>query len=146
MRKDARHRARSEESFGRNALAAARAAEKARPHLLATDAQHDVVDASLDRHPTFAESCRAGGASVRGVDDGNAGLADLAQDALADTARCFEQIAAVERLHVLDRQPAIVERHQRRLRTELRHRTFGETPELDHVRSYDIDVGHRISP
>ncbi len=119
------------------------AAEQAAAHLLDADREHGVVDAGLDRHPALAERRRAGGAGVRAVHDGNAGLADLLQHALPDHRVGLAEVAAVERLHVLDLEAAVVERHQRRLRAErLDGRAGARLHELDHVDSDDVHVAH----
>ena len=117
------------------------AAEQARlAHLLDADREHEVVDAGLDRHPRLAERGRAGGAGVRAVDHRNAGLADLLQDALADHPGRLHQVAAVERLDVLDLHAGVVERQQRGLGAELGHRLLREAAEVDHVDADDVDV------
>ena len=118
-----RHRAGAEQALLRDALAAAAAAEQARlAELLDADHQHQVVEPGLDRRPALAERRRAGGAGVRAVRDRDSRLPDLLEDALADHPARLHQVAAVERLHVLDLQARVVEREQRRLGAELGNR------------------------
>ncbi len=103
-----RHGAGAEQALLGNAGAAAGAAEQTLAHLLHAYGEHAVVKPGLDGGPGFPECRRAGGAGVGHVDHRNAGLADLLQDALADHAAGLAQVAAVQRLHVLDGEPAIV--------------------------------------
>ena len=45
--------------------------------------------------------------------------------------------------HLLNREARVVQRHQRRLRAELRHGHVREAPELHHVDTEHVDVAHR---
>ena len=137
---DAGHGAGAEQAFGRDARLARPAQEPGARHLLDADREHQVVEPGLDRDPTLAERGGAGGARVGAVDHRNAGEADLAQDALAHHAAREHEVAAVERLHVADGEPGVVERAERRLGAQRLDRAIGELPELDHVDADDVDV------
>ena len=65
-------------------------------------------------------------------------------DPLTDHRRGLHQVSRVQRLDVIDRDAGVVERAVRGLRTEALHRAVRELPELDHVRSYDVDVAHLV--
>ena len=137
-----RHGPGPEQPFLRDPAAAASATQEPSAHLFDADGQHDVVQVRLDRRPGFPERRRASRAGVGHVDHGNAGLADLLQDTLPDHAAGLAEIAAVQGLHVLDGQPAVVERHERRLRTELGDGFLRKPSELDHVHTDYVRVCH----
>ena len=141
-----RHGAGTEQAFLGNALAAATAAEQPFAHLLHANGQHHVVEVGLHRRPRLAECRGAGGAGVGDVHHRNARLADFLQDALPHHAACLAEIAAVKGLHVLNGQPAIVERQERRFRADLRDGLVRKAPELDHVYANDVCVRHGDAP
>ena len=140
------HGAGTQQALLGDAAAATAAAKQAPAHLLDTDGQDDVVEVGLDRRPGLAERRGAGGAGIGHVDHGDPGLADLLQDALADHAARLAQVSAVQRLHVLDGQSAVVERKERRLRTELRDGFFGKPSEFDHVHTDYVGICHGGAP
>ena len=137
-----RHRAGTDQTFARDAAAAA-AAEQTGTHFLDADREHGVVEAGFDGGPRFTECGGAGGARVRDVDDRNTGLADLLQDALPDHAARLAQVAAIERLHVLNLQTAVVQRAERCDGAEHVHvRAGAGFLELRHIDADDIYVTH----
>jgi hypothetical protein len=52
--------------------------------------------------------------SLHGVHYRNTGLTDFLENALANHGTGLAEVTAIQRLHVMDGQAAIVERHQRR--------------------------------
>jgi len=113
--KNAGHDARPQQALFRDSLGATRAAQQATAHLLNTNRQHDVVDASLHPHPGLAKGGGTGRAGVGHVDHRYAGLTDLLQNALAYHAACLPEVAAPRGLYVAHVQARVVERQQRRL-------------------------------
>ena len=111
-------------------------------HLLNADGNHQVVQARLDAGPGFTKRRRARGAGVGDIHNRDAGLADLLQQPLPDHAGCLAKVAAVQRLHVLDGEAAVVQCQQCRLGTDLRNGLVGESAELDHVYADDICISH----
>ena len=136
------HGAGTEQPLLGDALAAASAAEQPLAHLLHAHREHQVVEFRLHRRPRLPEDGGAGGAGVGDVHHRNAGLPDLLQDALAHHAARLAEIAAVEGLHVLDGEAAVVQRQQRRFGADLRNRLVREPSELDHVYANDVCVCH----
>ena len=140
-----RHQARAEPAFGvvgRIATAAATAEQPLLAHLLDTDRHRDVVHPRGDRYEGLAECGRAGCAGVGDVDHGDAGLADLLEDALTDHRVSLIEVAAGEHLDVLDADAGVLERKDRGLAAEFRHRLGRITAELDHSGSQYVDVLH----
>src|SRR5262249_7675337 len=90
----------------------------------------------------LAERGRAGRAGVGNVDDGDTGLADLLQDALADHRVGLVEVAAGEHLDVLDADAGVLEREDRGLTAKLGH-AFGRiAADLDHSGSKYVTVLH----
>src|SRR5262249_53997607 len=83
-------------------------------------------------------------ARVGDVDDGNAGLADLLQDALADHGVGLKEIARRQELNVLDRHAGVLEGEQRRLGCQLTDILVGIAPELNHADSEHVYVSHGV--
>ena len=149
FREDARHRAGAQQSFGRNAFAGAAAAKHAGPrHFLDADGEDGVVESGPDCGPAFPERRGTGRAGIRAVDDGNPRLTDLFLDLLSDHGRRHHQVATVEGLNIVDRDSGVVECEQCRLGAERGDRAVGESAELDHVDSGDVDVftTHVVAP
>ena len=78
------------------------------------------------------------------VVDGDAGLADLLLERLADARRPAHQVAGSKHAHVLHRHVAVLQRGQRSLGGEVDGVDVGMLPELRHLDAEDVDVvaGH----
>ena len=122
-------------------LGGAAAAEQARAgELLDTDREAHVGLARLDRHDRRAQRGRTGRARVGDVVDGDAGLADLLLQLLADAAAHRHEVARGEHAHLLHRHAAVGERAHRRLGREVDGVLVGVLAELRHVDPEDPDV------
>jgi hypothetical protein len=130
----ARRRPRVGVGLARPAREQARAGE-----LLHPDREAVVGLTRLHRHDRGAEGGGAGGARVRHVVDGDAGLADLLLQLLAHAATA-EQVAGGEDAHVLDGLSGVGERTRRGLRREVDAVLVGVLAELRHVDPENPDV------
>ena len=102
------HHVGADAAFEAGRRVAAGAEEALLAHLLAADGHDDVVGAGGDGKVGLAERCGAGGAGVGHVDDGDAGLPHLLEDALAGAGGLIE-VAAVERLDRLHVHAGVLE-------------------------------------
>src|SRR5882757_9320284 len=144
-RKHRRHGLGADQSFGGQRLVADFLFhDHAGRHLFDADAQYRVEEPRLDGRPAFTERCGPRGAGIGAIHHGYAGLADQLQGALAGHG--LADIAAVERLNIMDADAAVVQRQERRIRRQLRDRSIGIAPEADHVDTYHVHVGHVRSP
>jgi hypothetical protein len=85
----------------------------------------------------------AGGAGVGHVVHGDAGLADLLLELLADRARAAHQVAGGEHAHVLHRDAAVGEGAEGGLGSEVEDVLVLVLAELRHRDAEDVDVvGH----
>ncbi len=82
----------------------------------------------------------AGGAGVGDVVDGDAGLADLLLQLLADAGRRAHEVAGGEHAHVLHGDAGVAERAERGLGGEVDGVLVGVLAELRHVDPEDPDV------
>ena len=138
------HEARAHLAFGRVCgIAATRTAQQALfAHLLDANRHRDVIHAGSYRHVCFAKRGRAGRACVGHIDDGNAGLANLLQDALTNHRVGLIQIAAREHLDIFDRDARVLHCDKSRFAAEFRNCLLGVTPELDHPGTEHVDITH----
>ena len=141
-----RHEAAAEHTLGAHPRAAAPAEEPHLPHLLHADGQRDLVLSRGDGEPRLPEGRRARGAGVSDVDHGDAGLADLLQDALPHHRVRLEERAGGQQLDVTQREPGVVEREQQGLAAEVGHVPVPVASEPDHADTRDVDVTHHAPP
>ena len=110
--------------------------------LLDADGDAHVALAGLHRHDDRAQRRGAGGARVRHVVDGDAGLADLLLDLLADAARSH-QVAGGHDAHLAHRDAAVGERAHGGFGGEVDDVLVGVLAELRHRDAQDVHVlGH----
>ncbi len=120
-------------------LGIARTEQAGAGELLDADGEAHVALAGLDRHDRRAQRGGAGGAGVGHVVDGDAGLADLLLELLADAAAAH-QVAGGQHAHVLHRHAAVGQRGERGLRGQVDDVLVGVLAELGHVDAEDPDV------
>src|SRR5690606_24148021 len=87
-----------------------------------------------------AESRGAGGAGVGDVEDGDAGLADLLLELLADAGAGTQQVAGGQDVDVLDRHAPVGQRTQGGLGGEVHRVLVGVLAELGHPDAEDPHV------
>ena len=153
LREDAGHRVGADASVDRGDRAVAapavsipcrrgcRRRQQARTgELLDPDREAHVALAGLDRHDRRAQRRRAGRARVRDVVDGDAGLADLLLQRLADPEPAAHEVARGEHADVGHRRSGVGERALRGFSRQVDGVLVGALPELRHVDPEDPDV------
>ncbi len=147
LAEDGGHEAGADDALGGDAPAAALpGAEEAHlAHLLGADGDGDIVGAGGDGHVGFAEGGGAGGAGVSDIDDRDAGLADLLEDALPDHRVRLVEVAGHEDLDVLHGGAGVLQGEEAGLRGQLLHALLRVAAELDHAYPNDGYISH-VSP
>src|SRR6266481_2299509 len=143
MGEHGRIRRRSNQTFSGQSVAGG-SAEHAPRHLFYSNRQHQIIFACFHAHPPFTEGCSARGTRIRAVDDGYTGLANDSQDPLTDHP--FVNVAAVERLHIMDGEASIIQSHECRLGPDIFESAVRKPAELYHPDSDNIDIRHGGTP
>ena len=115
--------------------------------LVDADGEAAVHLTGLHRHGGHSQGCGTGGARVGHVVDGNARLADLLLQRLADPAGPAHEVSGADHTDVLHGHAAIGERARDRLGREIQGVLVRVLPELGHVNSKNPKVVcHRFPP